>query len=109
VPVLVDNAALPAASDLPPDIKNLASRQYVRLNPRSADRDLRHLVDELAQMLEGHDAASTPVRAGEQWPASVGRYAVDLRDAKGVIVGDGAIQSNTFTELPGSGSAAAHG
>lgn len=51
VPVLVGDARLPAASELPADIAGLSSRQYVQLRVRSADNDASRLVNELAHLL----------------------------------------------------------
>ncbi|HEY8474373.1 MAG TPA: toll/interleukin-1 receptor domain-containing protein [Natronosporangium sp.] len=51
VPVLVDDTPMPAASDLPADIAELASRQYVRLRFRDADADASRLVGELVKLI----------------------------------------------------------
>jgi hypothetical protein len=105
--VLVDNVPLPAASDLPPDIRGLASRQYLRLNSRSAERDLRHLVDELARMLGEPSPPGDPAAAGNAAPSvgdppSAEKYTVDIRNSRGVMVGDHGVQTNTFTQPPES-------
>jgi hypothetical protein len=49
VPILL-NADLPAAADLPEDIRHLASCQYLRVHHRNSQRDVQQLVDELIKL-----------------------------------------------------------
>lgn len=49
IPVLVGDRAMPAADDLPATIADLARRQYLRLHHRSAEYDLKHLVDSVRE------------------------------------------------------------
>jgi hypothetical protein len=51
IPILVGDTRLPSADQLPDDIEELARRQYFRVYPRSAHRDLRLLGDELATLM----------------------------------------------------------
>lgn len=51
VPVLVGEAGLPSADELPADLQPLASRQYLQLRVRSADIDGRRLVEQLTRLL----------------------------------------------------------
>jgi hypothetical protein len=50
IPVLVDGAKMPSASDLPPSLKELARRQAVTLSP--VNLDTRRLVSTLETVLE---------------------------------------------------------
>ncbi|MFC0039626.1 TIR domain-containing protein [Actinomadura rayongensis] len=47
VPVLLTDAKLPSAAELPPDLADLASRQSVHLRHRHIVNDTRHLLDRL--------------------------------------------------------------
>ncbi|MFI6579585.1 toll/interleukin-1 receptor domain-containing protein [Embleya sp. NPDC050493] len=49
IPVLLDNARLPAVGDLPPDISDLSSRQQIVLRTPYMHRDLDWLVEEVAR------------------------------------------------------------
>jgi len=49
VPILL-NADLPAATDLPEDIRRLATCQYLRVHHRNSERDVEQLVDELIKL-----------------------------------------------------------
>jgi hypothetical protein len=53
IPVLVEDAAMPAEAELPPDIAPLARCQYLRLHHRSVDSDVAHIVDELRRLVPG--------------------------------------------------------
>lgn len=66
VPVLVDDASLPWAGALPPDIAKLASRQYLHVRFRSADHDASRLVDELVERLGGAGLRA-PYPARPRW------------------------------------------
>jgi O-acetyl-ADP-ribose deacetylase (regulator of RNase III) len=52
VPVLVEDAELPAETELPDDIAALAHCQYVRLRHYSVDADLAQLVDRLTDLTQ---------------------------------------------------------
>jgi hypothetical protein len=58
VPVLVGDTPMPAADDLPTDIRELSTRQFLRLRARNAQYDIQHLVDELLEILEDAPAAA---------------------------------------------------
>ena len=84
VPILLDDAQLPRAAELPADIAELSRRQYVHLRRRYTDDDLASLVKKLAS----DDAAltSTPEPRGigigpipRQLP-TVGRHFVGRDD-----------------------------
>ncbi|MDX3195629.1 TIR domain-containing protein [Streptomyces sp. MN03-5084-2B] len=51
IPVLVGDRAMPTADELPPTITDLARRQNLRIHHRSAEYDLKHLVDSVREHL----------------------------------------------------------
>jgi hypothetical protein len=59
IPVLLNDAALPAAADLPDGVKPLNARQYERLRVRNAEADLDHLVSELRRLVPMQDPPAT--------------------------------------------------
>ncbi|SFW89587.1 TIR domain-containing protein [Amycolatopsis australiensis] len=61
IPVLVGDRAMPAAAELPATITDLARRQYLRIHHRSAEYDLRHLVDSVRE----HLGPSVPPRMAD--------------------------------------------
>lgn len=61
VPVLVGGAELPAADDLPADLRPLVNRQAARIRDDSWHQD----VDALVRRLEGEEVVDTPPR---RWP-----------------------------------------
>ena len=65
VPVLVDDAVLPAATDLPPELAGLVRRQAFELRDVSWRQD----VDDLIRRLEGDEA---PERRSRRWPLVAG-------------------------------------
>lgn len=65
IPVLVGDVAEPAATELPEALKELATRQYLRLYARHSRYDLQRLLDELADMLGEH----TEMPGGQPRPA----------------------------------------
>src|SRR5262249_3876730 len=67
VPVLTDDASMPAEVDLPPDLAALGRCQYRRLRHRDAGADLARLVAELADLDSGLGAAARP-SSSEGWP-----------------------------------------
>jgi len=57
IPILVDDARMPAEGELPADIAALARCQFLRLNHRSIEDDLAHLAREVGRIvpeLAGH-------------------------------------------------------
>jgi len=69
VPVVVDNAVFPSASELPAEIAALGRRQYLRLHHRSAFDDLRRIVDTLDVILGDTPNARCSVRYGPEGAA----------------------------------------
>jgi cellulose biosynthesis protein BcsQ len=53
IPVLVDNAVMPKASDLPEDIRQLADRQPLSLSSRRWDADMTRLVEQIDEIRFG--------------------------------------------------------
>jgi hypothetical protein len=47
IPVLADDANLPAPEEMPPDIADLSRCQYLRLRHRDAKADLARIIDAL--------------------------------------------------------------
>lgn len=68
IPVLIGDTPMPAEADLPADIKGLASRQFIRLYPRNAHREINALADELASLMDPVPAARAS-GAGRSVPA----------------------------------------
>jgi hypothetical protein len=60
IPVLLDGVSLPAASELPDDIRDLSRRQYVEVNHRSLGVDLVRLGDCVAEWVS--DRPPSPAR-----------------------------------------------
>ncbi|GAA3925213.1 hypothetical protein Aau02nite_20560 [Amorphoplanes auranticolor] len=102
VPVLVGGTAMPAAADLPTEIQPLVTRQYRRVHARTAEADVRTLVDDLARtyggeppMSESQPPAGTVVlidpdgRAGPP-AALVERLLAQASISTGVVHHDGA-------------------
>jgi tetratricopeptide (TPR) repeat protein len=80
IPVLTDNVALPAETDLPRDIAGLSRRQYVPLRRRYASVDLAFLVEriteadpELAKVAARRQSGAG--RVPRQLPAAVSHFA----------------------------------
>lgn len=87
IPVLLGGANLPTAEQLPDDIRDLNTRQYIELRMRNPDPDLQYLVDELIRLVPttrlpaSRRSGSDPVdRAGQQ---------IDARHTEVWISGDG--------------------
>ncbi len=74
VPVLVNDAGLPAVADLPDDLQPLASRQSVVLGDATWHQD----VDALIRRLEGEQVVDAPRRRGVMIGAAVVLVAVAL-------------------------------
>ena len=63
VPVLVDNAVMPRAEELPADLAPLARRQAVELNHKYWDGTSADLIRTLERVLDGAAAGQTPLAA----------------------------------------------
>ncbi|PWR13265.1 hypothetical protein DKT68_01305 [Micromonospora acroterricola] len=61
IPVLVDGARAPRETDLPDALRPLAHQQYRRIHPRTADADVRRLIDDLATRFGADDGAGPVV------------------------------------------------
>ncbi len=59
LPVLIDNTPPLREPDLPPDIAQLARCQYLRVNYRAAQTDVRRVGDELARLVPELQAPAT--------------------------------------------------
>lgn len=88
VPLLIGEAALPAANQLPPELQELASRQRLRIRPRSAVQDLRYVVDRFRSILTAPDGPNAGPSGAQTAavPDPIGGSQVTVRDA--VIGGD---------------------
>jgi hypothetical protein len=69
IPILIGDTPLPTAAQLPPSIAGLATRQYLRVWPRNAHRDLAALADELSALLAGDEVPPARPPAGDVEPA----------------------------------------
>jgi len=94
VPVLVGGAALPAATDLPDELRGLVHRQAVVLHDETWHQD----VDGLVESLRGEPAV--PPRHGRWWPRRRGLIAA----AAGLLVAGGV--GAALLLLPSGGSGA---
>ncbi len=65
IPVVVDGAPFPTASELPGEIAPLGRRQYLRLHHRSATTDIRRIVDTISPILMRTHRVGTPLRGAE--------------------------------------------
>ncbi|QFU86744.1 TIR domain-containing protein [Amycolatopsis sp. YIM 10] len=52
IPILIGDRKMPTAEELPATIADLARRQYLRFHHRSAEYDLKHLVDSVREHLK---------------------------------------------------------
>ncbi|MFI7596601.1 TIR domain-containing protein [Actinoplanes sp. NPDC049681] len=59
IPVLLNNAPLPAADELPASLRGLVTRQFVRLRQRHSGMDLSHLVEALSSSVPPLRAPAT--------------------------------------------------
>jgi tetratricopeptide (TPR) repeat protein len=73
IPVLTDQAQLPAEADLPTDIAQLARRQYVSLRHRHMHVDLDHLVDRIieAELVDQRYSYSTSTGNPQPSPTAI--------------------------------------
>jgi hypothetical protein len=60
IPVLVGDVPKPDPDDLPASIRKLAAMQYLRISARSADRDLKDLIEKVAAEY-GEDGVTLPI------------------------------------------------
>lgn len=96
IPVLVGGAHMPGLGELPAELAPLTSRQYRRIDARSADADVRALVEEVARVVgdTGPAAASASTVEPEARPQGNNQRfrtgnAVQARDVHGdLVMGD---------------------
>ena len=62
VPVLVGNAPLPRAEELPADVRGLLDRQVVRLSRERFEADVRQLLDAVAHEMPGSGRRATAAK-----------------------------------------------
>jgi hypothetical protein len=92
VVVLVDRAAMPSASDLPADIREVARAKVVKLRDETFDQDAVVLVDTIREFPSRSPHAPAPaalrlVNDGTAWLASGDQYHVYVDDRKvGLLV-----------------------
>lgn len=86
VPVLLNDADLPAASELPLEVRPLIQRQFVRLRVRYAEMDLDHLVAELESRIGPGETSSGPSAPGVHF-ARGGTYFGGMTTVHGDVVG----------------------
>lgn len=63
IPVLVQRAQMPAADELPPELRALARRQAIELSDTRWNHDMGQLIAQLCEVLEGTSAIHATVRA----------------------------------------------
>ena len=76
IPILIGDTPLPTADQLPPSMAGLATRQYLRVWPRNAHRDLAVLADELSALLAGDEATPIQAPAAAAGVAAANHYTV---------------------------------
>ncbi|ASW54246.1 toll/interleukin-1 receptor domain-containing protein [Plantactinospora sp. KBS50] len=76
VPVLVGDTPLPSVDDLPRDLRELAYRQYIRLDVRTAHRDLDTLADQIARIIGSQVGGTPPPPPIRQINSGEGQYTV---------------------------------
>jgi hypothetical protein len=101
VPVLVGAAELPAAADLPDELRPLVNRQAARLRDETWHQD----VDALVRRLEGDEIVGTPRR---RWPLIAGAAAAAVAVVIAGVVwltrddgGDGDDDGGGSSSIPG--------
>jgi hypothetical protein len=101
IPVLVRDAKMPAAQELPPDLRELVFRNAVELSHASWRRDVVVLIDALRRIVAANDVA--PARAAALDPDAVRKVSSDLAryigPIAGVVVKRAARGCSTLTEL----------
>ena len=88
IPVLVEDAELPAADRLPPGITALARCQYVRIRHYSISSDMNHLVRELRQAMPAWRHGSVAKPATGRSPPGANRTFKHPGTSVRVVVGD---------------------
>lgn len=83
LPVLVGGVGKPPAEALPVEIRALADRQYRRIHARSADVDVRALVDDVAALL-GESVGPTDPPSGTRTNGGTGGLRGDRGEGKHV-------------------------
>jgi hypothetical protein len=103
LPVLVGDATMPAPDDLPAELGPLAGRQHRRLHARTAEADIRALVEDVARLLG--DLSPEPVPARPDAPPAAHHNAVgsnsgtvlQTRDVHGDVTGHNTVTGNLLT------------
>jgi hypothetical protein len=90
IPVLVDGAVLPNATDLPKEMMELVRRQAVELDNRS-DSSYKHDISRLAATIVQHvsKVGYLRIQRAEQWLASFGAIEIWIDDHKQGTIGGG--------------------
>lgn len=86
IPVLIDNAEVPPEAELPADIAALSRRQARPLRRRESTADLTRIARDLAALDPSLDPTADRDAVGT----------VDVRDARGVVIGEHNVQINSF-------------
>jgi hypothetical protein len=76
IPVLVDNVKLPSSEQLPEDIRQLRTQQYVQVRTRYDRQDIAALVETLKEHIP---AGRTPDRAEAPPPAAQFNFYDEVR------------------------------
>jgi hypothetical protein len=97
VPVLIGDTPLPPVTELPESIAGLATRQYLRVWPRNAHRDLDVLADELSALLDGGRPTVPPAVAAEAIEAS--NYSIVVLKIDGFAARPDALQTELRRQL----------
>jgi hypothetical protein len=101
IPVLVRDAKMPSAQELPADLRELVFRNAVQLSHVSWRRDVVVLIDALRLIVTGSEVA--PPKAAAIDPAALRNVASDLAryigPIAGVVVKRAARRCSTLTEL----------
>jgi hypothetical protein len=99
LPVLVGDAGMPAEHDLPPPLRPLAGRQHRRLHPRTAEADLRTLVEDVAGLLRAPEPVriDAPAAAQHNTVGSNSGTVVQARDIHGDVVTGNTVTGNLVT------------
>ncbi|WP_341716552.1 toll/interleukin-1 receptor domain-containing protein [Micromonospora sp. FIMYZ51] len=76
VPVLVGDTPLPSEGDLPRDLRELAYRQYIRIDVRTAHQSLDMLADQIARIISDQNGGTPPPPAIPQHMSGESQYTV---------------------------------
>ncbi|WP_344652756.1 toll/interleukin-1 receptor domain-containing protein [Cryptosporangium japonicum] len=102
VPILLNDAELPLAGEIPVDVRPLISRQFVRLRVRYAEMDLDHLFAELEDRI-GPGEAAVPQPGGPPVHfAQGGTYIGGSATVHGGVVGRDRIDGDPRRSRSGS-------